>query len=157
MNPYFTWPNTAKTTNQLDVSKDYPQTSLYKVVNMSRVEQVANVNTFSGKYIFIGESGTAIHDMIDSPAIGMQITGVDGHAHFLDGLIQNKMLARAPDNIMFTVFILLSLLLSCLYFFVPKYLSQILAISSFVSIIWVSRYLYDAQRVLVDFMPLFLS
>lgn len=48
---------------------------------MSRVDLIKN---FAGKYVFIGESGTAIHDSIVSPVTGTQIDGVESHAHFLD-------------------------------------------------------------------------
>jgi CHASE2 domain-containing sensor protein len=69
---------------------------------MSRVELIAN---FSGKYILIGESGTLIHDSIISPVTGTLMDGVELHAHFLDGLLQNKMLSQLSSDISFAVVI----------------------------------------------------
>lgn len=46
------------------------------------------IQNFSGKYVFIGESGTLIHDAHTSPVSGTQMDGVETHAHLLDGLIQ---------------------------------------------------------------------
>ncbi len=67
---------------------------------MSRVELMAN---FAGKYILIGESGTLIHDSLVSPVTGTLMDGVELHAHFLDGLLQNKMLVRLDSNTSFAV------------------------------------------------------
>ena len=44
-----------------------------------------------------------------------------------------------------------------LYLLLPSYLSPILAIVMMVSILWLSRYLYDIERTLVDIFPLFLA
>jgi hypothetical protein len=44
-----------------------------------------------------------------------------------------------------------------LYLLLPSYLSPILAIVMMVSILWISRYLYDVERILVDIFPLFLA
>jgi hypothetical protein len=44
-----------------------------------------------------------------------------------------------------------------LYLLLPSYLSPILAIVMMVSILWISRYLYDVERTLVDIFPLFLA
>ncbi len=59
----------------------YPTASLSQVLQMTRVELI---NRYSGKYIFIGESGTLIHDSIVSPVTGTQMDGVETHAQFLD-------------------------------------------------------------------------
>ncbi len=44
-----------------------------------------------------------------------------------------------------------------LYLLLPSYLSPILAIVMMVSILWLTRYLYDIERTLVDVFPLFLA
>ncbi len=121
---------------------------------MTRVELI---NHYSGKYIFIGESGTLIHDSIISPVTGTQMDGVELHAHFLDGLLQNKMLTPIPDQTMWITTILLAIFSTILYFLLPKFISPIFAIVMMVAILWVSRYLYDIQRLLVDIFPLFLA
>lgn len=115
------------------------------------------MNMFAGKYVFIGESGTAIHDTIISPVNGKNMDGVETHAHFLDGLLQNKMLSRLSANQMAIVILFLTLLSTVLYFSVSKYLSPILAIVMMATILYLSRYSYDMQRVLVDIFYLFLA
>jgi CHASE2 domain len=130
----------------------YARVSLKDVINMSKAALYGN---FHGKYIFIGESGTLIHDRFESPVTGTLMDGVETHAHFLDGLLQNKMLSRFDYD--FVVFALLTLVMSILYFYIPSYLSPVLAGIMMVMILWISRYLYDQARVLVDIFPLFLA
>lgn len=67
------------------------------------------------------------------------------------------MLARVSEEILFSVLIALVLLMTVTYFFIPKFLSPIIAIVSFLMIIWMSRYLYDRERILVDIFPIFLA
>lgn len=50
----------------------------------------ALIQNFSGKYVFIGESGTMIHDAHISPVSGTSMDGVESHAHLLDGLLQGR-------------------------------------------------------------------
>ena len=83
--------------------------------------------------------------------------GVETHAHFLDGLLQNKMLAKAPDATVWIVSTLLTIITIFFYFYLPNYLSPIFAIAILGSTLWASRYLYDVYRILVDIFPLFLS
>jgi class 3 adenylate cyclase/CHASE2 domain-containing sensor protein len=130
----------------------YARVSLKDVIGMSRATLYA---TFHGKYIFIGESGTLIHDSFESPVTGTLMDGVETHAHFLDGLLQDKMLSRFDYD--FVVFALLTLVMSLLYFYIPSYLSPVLAAVMMVVILWISRYLYDQSRILVDIFPLFLA
>lgn len=85
------------------------------------------------------------------------MAGVEMHAHFLDGLLQNKMISRLSVNQMAIAILLLTLMSTVLYFTVPKYLSPILAIVMMIAILFVSRYVYDIQRVLVDVFYLFLA
>jgi adenylate cyclase len=140
LTPYFGPPGT------------YDHVPLKDVMNMSKAALYAK---FHGKYVLIGESGTLIHDSFDSPVTGTLMDGVETHAHFLDGLLQNKMLSRFDYD--FVVFALLTLVMSVLYFYIPSYLSPILATLMMVGILWISRYLYDQSRILVDIFPLFLA
>jgi class 3 adenylate cyclase/CHASE2 domain-containing sensor protein len=139
-NPYFWW--------------NHESNSFVEVLSMSRVDLIKN---FAGKYVFIGESGTAIHDSIVSPVTGTQIDGVESHAHFLDWLLQNKMLAKLDTNIAFFLIVLLTIFSVCVYFFLPRFLSPVVAILFLVLILYISRYLYDRGRLLVDIFPLFLA
>ena len=109
----------------LGAPHSYPSISFVDVLSMSRVELIAN---FAGKYILIGESGTLIHDSLISPVTGTLMDGVELHAHFLDGLLQNKMLSPLTSNISFAIIILLTLISVSLYFVIPSSLSPILAI-----------------------------
>ena len=44
-----------------------------------------------------------------------------------------------------------------LYLLLPSYLSPILAITMMIGTLYISRYLYDVERILVDIFPLFLA
>lgn len=112
---------------------------------------------FSGKYVLIGESGTTIHDSVISPVNGTRMDGVETHAHFLDGLLQNKMLSSLDDNWMMASVVVLTFLSIILYFILPKYLSPIFAIMMLAMILYAARYTYDANRILVDISLLFLA
>ena len=83
--------------------------------------------------------------------------GVESHAHFLDGIIQNKMLHMADAGMMFIFYIVLALISTLVYFFIPKYLSPIFAIIISIVLLWLSRYLYGVQRIVIDIFPLFLA
>jgi class 3 adenylate cyclase/CHASE2 domain-containing sensor protein len=157
LNPYFNWSEWRKEDllwGHSDTFDNYLTLSMKDVLQMSRVDLKRN---FSGKYVFIGESGAGMHDLVDSPVTGTKMAWVELHAHFFDGLIQNKMLARVSEEILFSVLIALVLLMTVTYFFIPKFLSPIIAIVSFLMIIWMSRYLYDRERILVDIFPIFLA
>jgi CHASE2 domain-containing sensor protein len=93
------------------------------------------IQSFNRKYIFIGESGTAIHDTFESPVTGENMDGVEGHAHFLDGILQKKLLKEAPSSIFF-LYILLTIVTTSLYFFLPKFLTPFLMIASMIGVIW---------------------
>lgn len=92
-----------------------------------------------------------------SPVTGELIDGVEMHAHFLDGLLQNKMLSSLDHKWMMTSVVVLAFFSILLYFLLPRYLSPIFAISMLAAILYVSRYLYDVHRVLVDISLLFLA
>ncbi len=82
---------------------------------------------FRGKYVLIGESGTFIHDKITSPVTNTRMDGVELHAHFLDGLLQDKMLSRVPTDYMMVISIVLTILTILCYFYLPRTLSLIFA------------------------------
>jgi adenylate cyclase len=142
LNPYFGVPNS------------YPAFSLTDVLSMSKLDILQN---FGNKYVLIGESGTAIHDSIISPVTGTPMDGVETHAHFLDGLLQNKMLSWLDEKWMMMSVGILTFLAVLLYFILPKYLSPLFAITILAMVLYAARYTYDIHRVLVDISLLFLA
>jgi class 3 adenylate cyclase/CHASE2 domain-containing sensor protein len=140
LNPYFGPPGS------------YPSISLSDALTMD----IALMKSFSGKYVFVGESGTAIHDSITSPVTNTQMDGVEMHAHYLDGILQDKMLFRVTPEIQ-TGLIIVSIIVSIfLYYMFPSFLALILAILLPIGVIYAARYSYDVDRVLVDIFPLLL-
>jgi CHASE2 domain-containing sensor protein len=83
--------------------------------------------------------------------------GVETHAHMLDGLLQNKMLVGLDEGIMLFLVIVLVLVSVFVYFYVPKYLSPICAIAIILLLLWISRILYDNERILLDISLLLLA
>lgn len=110
---------------------------------------------FSDKYVFVGEYGTLIHDKFTSPVTDTQMAGVEGHAQFFDALMQDKLLSPFAYN--FLVIVILSIITVLIYYFVPKVLSPIIAIVIMGIILYISRWAYDAGRVVIDMFPLFLA
>lgn len=135
MNPFFGPPGS------------YPSISFADVLNMSRVQAIA---TFRNKYVLVGESGTAIHDAFVSPVTGTMMDGVESHAHFLDGILQEKMLKNLDSSWLFLIVTILVFLTTSIYFFVPKYLSPLFAIISCIAVIYVTRWGYDVGRTVGD-------
>lgn len=84
--------------------------------------------TFHDSYVFVGNTQKVNGDIVTTPVTNNLMAGVELHAHFLDGLLQNKILAPVDSNIMFATLILLTLISVLLYFLLPSYLSPILAI-----------------------------
>jgi len=83
--------------------------------------------------------------------------GVELHAHFMDGILQNKLLNRVPTEIVGIICILLTITTVCCYFYLNRILSLIFALFALTATLWVSRYLYDVHRLVIDIFPLFLS
>jgi len=106
-------------------NESYPSISLIDVLRMNKVERKTN---FAGKYVLIGESGTIIHDEHLSPVTGHKIDGIETHAHFLDGLLQDKMLKRASISTLWIVTVSLCIVCIFSYFYLPTYLSLSFAI-----------------------------
>ncbi len=108
-------------------------------------------------YIFIGESGETLHDLVVSPVNETMMSWVETHAHFLDAIIQNKILKSANQTTMFLFYIVLSVIFVVIYYFVPSTFGPVIALAAAVFAIWFTRYLYDGPRILIDILPLLLS
>jgi class 3 adenylate cyclase/CHASE2 domain-containing sensor protein len=112
---------------------------------------------FAGSYVIMGNTTKVASDFIETPVTGELMPGVETHAHFLEGLLQNKMLAELPVRILWWTVALLTLLSVILYYFVPKYLSPIFAIVMLVGVLYITRYTYDVGRIVSDVFLLFLA
>ncbi len=142
MNPYFGPPNT------------YPTMSLSDVLTSSKRDLVAN---FAGKYIFIWENGTLIHDAVRSPVSGMMMPWVETHAHMLDGFLQKRIPVLMNPETLLLYTLLLGLMMTSVYYLVPRFLSPMIAILIFLFIIWFARYLYGVYGILFDVAPVMLA
>lgn len=114
---------------------------------------------FSGKYVFIGEWGSIIHDQFLSPVSATMMDGVDSHAHLFDGILQGRYLKEFNmKSIGYKIFIgFLALILIALSLFLPKYLSPAVALLSAFSLIIAARYLYFYYGYVVQIDPLVLA
>lgn len=130
----------------------YRKYSFADVLEMSDKDIQSN---FGGKYVFVGESGTLIHDSFTSPVSGTMVDGVESHAHFFDALLQDKLLF--PFRYNFALAVLLALITIGVYYFIPKQFSYGIMILAILVILTVARYTYDAGRTIVDIFPLFLA
>ncbi len=142
--PFFGWPGV------------YPSISLSEVLKMPKIQRVSN---FAGKYIFIGESGTMIHDQFVSPVTGSAMDGVESHAHFLDGILQERYLKGYTliDPIFFAFVIWLIVTMSIIYILSPKQVGIFVAFFLTILIVWMSRYLYFRYAIVVEILPLLLA
>jgi len=131
----------------------------YQTISLSKILErpEAYRSTLSGAYVFVGESGTMIHDKVISPLSGEVISGVAVHAHFLDWLLQDKMLRYLDAELLWGGIVFLTVFSILLYYTLPKYFSPFVLIILLCAILWISRYLYDVGRVLVDIFLLFLA
>ncbi len=69
--------------------------------------------------------------------------GVESHAHVLDGLLQGRpTLEEMPPETLYAIIILLTLISTIVYLFLPSILSPFLAMVSLIVVIGVSRSLY---------------
>ncbi len=144
LTPYFGLPNT------------YSGSSLIQVLKMSKVDLVTN---FSGKYIFIWESGTEFHDQFVSPVSGTMIDGVESHAHILDGFLQNRILRDIDTThlLLFITLLFLAFFTIVLYLFLPKFVSPFIAIGALVLTIFLCRYLYFEHALVIEIFPVLLA
>ncbi len=142
LNPFF-WPQNS-----------YSRISIRDVLEMSRINLAKQ---FKDSYVFIGDVRQTSHDFLITPVTNESMPWVELHAHFLDGILQDKMLNNISSLLMFGIAIFLTVVSVFCYFYLPTYLSPIFAIAMMIAIIWWSRYTYDVHRTLVDIFPLFLA
>ncbi len=84
--------------------------------------------------------------------------GVESHAHVLDGLLQGRpTLEEMPPETLYAIIILLTLISTIVYLFLPSILSPFLAMVSLIVVIGVSRSLYFYDGYVVNIFPIFLS
>ena len=129
-------------------------TSLKDVLEMSKRDLVA---TFAGKYVFVGENGTLIHDELISPVTGTKMAGVETHAHMLDGILQNRIPVAVSPEYLVSILLGVGLLMVTLYFLIPHIFSPFLAVVAFLFTIWLGRYMYGAQGIVFDVFPALLA
>lgn len=133
--------------------KTYKEISFIEALDLSNSEFE---NIFRGKYVFIGESGTMIHDSHISPLTGELMDGVDTHAHLLDGFLQNRlpkeMSMESPLFLFLLIFV--GILSVSAYLFLPNITSPLLAIFLSFFIVWISRYIYFHQAIVLEIFPL---
>lgn len=134
----------------------YDMISLSDVIRANKLDLIAN---FAGKYIFIGESGTLIHDQFVSPVSGTMMDGVESHAHMLDGFLQNRILSdinTATYSLLLTL-LFLAFLTIVLYLFLPKFVSPFIAIGALVLTVFLCRYLYFEHALVIEIFPVLLA
>lgn len=134
----------------------YPYISFRDVLKMSKVNLL---KTFADTYVFIGNTRQTDHDFFRSPVtdVDLNMSGVEIHANFLDGLFQRKMLKQVPEQIMWEITGIITLICIILYYFLPKFLSPFFAIVIMIGTVWISRYTYDVYRYVLDIFLLFLA
>lgn len=114
-------------------------------------------DSLQGKYVLIGEDGKLFHDVTLNPVDNTLMPGVESHAHFLDGILQDKLLSHMSKGTYFFLLIISAITSIVLYYFLPKYLSPFAVALILVANIWITRYAYDQHRVVIDIFPLFLA
>ncbi len=130
----------------------YPEFSFVNALDASSADFES---MFRGKYVFIGESGTLIHDSETSPVSWDLMDGVDTHAHLLDGFLQNRLLKPVNPVLYYIIIAFLGLLSIIAYLLLPNITSPLLAIFLTFFVIWISRYLYFHAAIVIDIFPLF--
>ena len=83
--------------------------------------------------------------------------GVESHAHILDGYLQNRIPREADPILYYTILVFVSLGAVVLYLFLPKYVSPLLALFLMLATIWLGRYLYGVQGLVIDIFPALLG
>lgn len=134
----------------------YGAVSLSDVISANKLDLIAN---FAGKYIFIGESGTLIHDQFVSPVSGMMMDGVESHAHMLDGFLQNRILRdiNTTHPLLFVTLLFLVLFVVVLYLFLPKFVSPLVALILLIFTAFLCRYLYFQYALVIEIFPVLLA
>lgn len=134
----------------------YPSISLSDFFSLSKIDLIKNL---AGKYVFIGESGTLIHDAYTSPVTGTMMDGVESHANLLDGFLQDRFLVESTHegNAYKFLIVLLSLISIVAYLFLPKFISPIVALITLVFLVFLSRYLYFNSGIVIEIFPVLLA
>lgn len=127
--------------------------NLYKSYTLSEVLSIPVIQkSLAGKYVFVGESGTMIHDSFLSPVSGKIMDGVESHAHFLDGILQKRYLHSwsITDTYFFLGIVGFILLMVSIYLLCPNYLSLGTSFIVGIWVVWSARALYFQYGVVVD-------
>lgn len=134
----------------------YPSISLSDFLSLSKIDLIKNL---AGKYIFIGESGTLIHDAYESPVTGTMMDGVESHANLLNGFLQNRFLIEKNiEDMMYIIgILLLSLISISTFLFLPKFISPIVVLFTLVFLVFLSRYLYFNSGIVIEIFPVLLA
>ncbi len=134
----------------------YPSISLSDFLSLSKIDLIKNL---AGKYVFIGESGTLIHDAYTSPVTGTMMDGVESHANLLDGFLQDRFLIESTnEGIVYKILIFFISFISIVaYLFLPKFISPIVALITLIFLIFLSRYLYFNSGIVIEIFPVLLA
>lgn len=81
--------------------------------------------------------------------------GVDTHAHLLDGFLQNRLPISSDSALFYTLIAIIGLLSVIAYLLLPNITSPLLAIFLTFFVIWISRYIYFHDAIVIDIFPLF--
>lgn len=114
-------------------------------------------DAYRWKYVFIWESGTRVHDSVKSPVTNSDMDGIELHAHFFDGLLQDKMITQMPATNYFSILTVLIILFVIFYYYFSNFLALIIAFATIPAVTFYVRYMYDIERVFVDVLPLFFA
>ena len=141
--------------------KIYPEYSLGKLLELAQTpsNKINLVTTFAWKYIFVGESSKSIQDKHRSPVTWELMDGVEFHAHFLDGILQNRFLTEYTllDFRFFLGVIILIVTTVAIYMLFPKFIAMLSAVFVTLWIIWISRYLYFHYGIVLEMFPVLLA
>lgn len=132
----------------------YPFLSLSVILEAKKIDLVKN---FSGKYVFIGDTSKANHDVVISPVSNNPMAGVETHAHMLDGLLQNRIPVATSPETLYLVIVILAFLMVGIYFFIPNTFAPIVAGIVFLFTIWIGRFLYGKHDIVFDIFPVMLA
>ena len=75
----------------------------------------------------------------------------------LDGFLQKRIPVLMNPETLLLYTLLLGLMMTSVYYLVPRFLSPMIAILIFLFIIWFARYLYGVYGILFDVAPVMLA
>lgn len=105
----------------------------------------------AGKAILVGEYGSLIHDAFLSPVDPVnQMPGVEFHANLLDGLLQDRALAKQNMESFSLCIIAILILLSAMLYFPSTLVSALLFCVYEVFLLFVGRYLLGQSGIFID-------